>query len=82
MGKWHLISYDAYPYHAFQLGCGTHENDTHAEQLPGPLKAKRDVLKQQSTTASGFVHSLIEREFAQKVAGYPLQETFGAGDGI
>jgi hypothetical protein len=51
-------------------------------RLPGPLKAKSDLLKQQGTTGSGLVHSLIERECAQKVAGYPIQKTFGAGDGI
>jgi hypothetical protein len=32
-------------------------------QLPATLKAKRDALRQQGTTASGFVRSLIERQF-------------------
>jgi metal-responsive CopG/Arc/MetJ family transcriptional regulator len=32
-------------------------------QLPASLKAKLDALRQQGTTASGFVRSLIEREF-------------------
>jgi hypothetical protein len=35
-------------------------------QLPAPLKAKLDALRQQGTTASGFVRSLIEREFQTK----------------
>lgn len=32
-------------------------------QLPAPLKAKLDALRNQGTTASGFVRHLIEREF-------------------
>ncbi len=32
-------------------------------QLPQPLKAKLDALRAHGTTASGFVRSLIEREF-------------------
>lgn len=32
-------------------------------QLPVPLKAKLDALRQHGTTASGFVRSLIEKEF-------------------
>lgn len=32
-------------------------------QLPTTLKRKLDALRQQGTTASGFVRSLIEREF-------------------
>jgi metal-responsive CopG/Arc/MetJ family transcriptional regulator len=35
-------------------------------QLPASLKAKLDALRQQGTTASGFVRSLIEREFQTK----------------
>lgn len=66
----------------FQLGCGTHENDSHDKSTAGPLKAKSDVLKQGGTTARGSIYSLIDREFAQKMAGYPIEETFGAGDGI
>ena len=31
-------------------------------QVPEPLNTKSDALKQQDTTASGFVLSLIERE--------------------
>ncbi len=32
-------------------------------QLPAHLKAKLDALRQHGTTASGFIRSLIEREF-------------------
>ncbi len=32
-------------------------------QLPQPLKAKLDALRKQGTTASGFIRSLVEREF-------------------
>jgi hypothetical protein len=35
-------------------------------QLPASLKVKLDALRQQGTTASGFVRSLIEREFLTK----------------
>jgi metal-responsive CopG/Arc/MetJ family transcriptional regulator len=35
-------------------------------QLPRPLKAKLDALRQQGTTASGFIRSLVEREFQQR----------------
>jgi metal-responsive CopG/Arc/MetJ family transcriptional regulator len=34
-------------------------------QLPKHLKAKLDALRKQGTTASGFIRSLIEREFRQ-----------------
>lgn len=34
-------------------------------QLPQPLKRKLDALREHGTTASGFVRSLIEREFLQ-----------------
>lgn len=34
-------------------------------QLPRSLKAKLDALRQQGTTASGFIRSLVEREFRQ-----------------
>jgi metal-responsive CopG/Arc/MetJ family transcriptional regulator len=37
-------------------------------QLPRPLKAKLDALRQQGTTASGFIRSLVEREFQQRTA--------------
>lgn len=33
--------------------------------LPAPLKAKLDALRQQGTTASGFIRNLVEREFRQ-----------------
>ena len=32
-------------------------------QLPQPLKARLDALRKQGTTASGFIRSLVEREF-------------------
>lgn len=32
-------------------------------QVPRPLKAKLDALRQQGTTASGFIRNLVEREF-------------------
>lgn len=32
-------------------------------QLPQPLKAKLDALRTKGTTASGFIRSLVEREF-------------------
>jgi hypothetical protein len=32
-------------------------------QVPRPLKAKLDALRKQGTTASGFIRSLVEREF-------------------
>ena len=35
-------------------------------QLPRPLKAKLDALRQHGTTASGFIRSLVEREFQQR----------------
>lgn len=35
-------------------------------QLPLPLKAKLDALRQHGTTASGFIRSLVEREFQQR----------------
>lgn len=35
-------------------------------QLPRPLKTKLDALRQQGTTASGFIRSLVEREFQQR----------------
>ena len=34
-------------------------------QLPRSLKAKLDALRQQGTTSSGFIRSLVEREFRQ-----------------
>lgn len=34
-------------------------------QLPRPLKAKLDALRMQGYTASGFIRSLLEREFNQ-----------------
>lgn len=35
-------------------------------QLPRELKAKLDALRQHGTTASGFIRSLVEREFQQR----------------
>ena len=35
-------------------------------QLPRELKAKLDALRQQGTTSSGFIRSLVEREFQQR----------------
>ncbi len=32
-------------------------------QLPKPLKAKLDALRQQGYTASGYIRALLEREF-------------------
>jgi hypothetical protein len=37
-------------------------------QLPTKLKAKLDGLRKHGTTASGFVRSLIEREFNRTAA--------------
>jgi metal-responsive CopG/Arc/MetJ family transcriptional regulator len=34
-------------------------------QLPGNLKAKLDALREQGTTASGYIRALLERELAQ-----------------
>ena len=34
-------------------------------QLPAPLKAKLDALRNQGYTASGFIRSLLERELDQ-----------------
>ena len=36
--------------------------------LPGPLKAKLDALREQGTTASGFIRYLLEQHFAQAPA--------------
>jgi metal-responsive CopG/Arc/MetJ family transcriptional regulator len=35
-------------------------------QLPKPLKAKLDVLRQQGYTASGYIRALLERELNAK----------------
>jgi metal-responsive CopG/Arc/MetJ family transcriptional regulator len=37
-------------------------------QVPKPLKAKLDALRNQGTTASGFVRHLIEKEFRSSSA--------------
>jgi len=37
-------------------------------QLPVTVKAKLDALRAQGTTASGFIRSLVEREFRTKTA--------------
>ena len=53
-------------------------------QVPAPLNSKSDALKQQDTTASWFVLSLIEREAFQKERGRipRYRRLIGAGDGI
>ncbi len=33
--------------------------------VPIPLKAKLDTLRNQGTTASGYIRALLEREFKQ-----------------
>jgi len=35
-------------------------------QVPKPIKAKLDALRAQGTTASGFIRSLLEREFKRR----------------
>jgi len=37
-------------------------------QIPPALKRQLDALRQRGTTASGFVRSLIEREFQQSTS--------------
>ena len=32
-------------------------------QVPATIKAKLDALRKQGTTTSGFIRSLVEREF-------------------
>lgn len=34
-------------------------------QIPQPLKAKLDALRQEGTTASGFIRHLLEDHFKQ-----------------
>ena len=34
-------------------------------QVPQPIKAKLDSMRSEGYTASGFIRSLIEREFRQ-----------------
>ena len=34
-------------------------------QVPRPVKAKLDALRKQSTTASGYIRALLERELTQ-----------------
>lgn len=34
--------------------------------LPRTLKAKLDALRKQGTTSSGFIRSLLEREFQKR----------------
>lgn len=36
-------------------------------QLPVPLKAKLDALRQQGTTSSGYIRALLERELTQPI---------------
>jgi len=38
-------------------------------QLPQPLKAKLDTLRSQGTTASGYIRSLLGREFKRAPSG-------------
>lgn len=35
-------------------------------QIPPAIKAKLDALRQQDTTSSGFIRSLLEREFQKQ----------------
>jgi len=35
-------------------------------QLPGPLKAKVDALKERGTSASWFIRKLVEKHFEQE----------------
>jgi len=35
-------------------------------QVPKPLKAKLDALRQQGFTASGYIRALLERELNEK----------------
>lgn len=35
-------------------------------QVPRAIKAKLDALRQQGTTSSGFIRSLLEREFQKE----------------
>lgn len=35
-------------------------------QVPKAIKAKLDALRQQGTTSSGFIRSLLEREFQER----------------
>ncbi|CBK43658.1 protein of unknown function [Nitrospira defluvii] len=35
-------------------------------QIPHAIKAKLDALRQQGTTSSGFIRSLLEREFQER----------------
>lgn len=35
-------------------------------QVPKAIKAKLDALRQQGTTSSGFIRSLLEREFQKR----------------
>jgi hypothetical protein len=34
-------------------------------QVPAPIKARLDALRQESTTASGFIRYLLEEHFKQ-----------------
>ncbi|HRB16753.1 MAG TPA: hypothetical protein PK224_13240 [Nitrospira sp.] len=35
-------------------------------QIPQAIKAKLDALRKQGTTSSGFIRSLLEREFQKR----------------
>lgn len=41
--------------------------------LPKTLKAKLDALRKQGTTSSGFIRSLLEREFQKSQRSKPKQ---------
>jgi predicted DNA-binding protein len=36
-------------------------------QVPEPIKARLDALRQEGTTASGFIRHLLEQHFSQGV---------------
>ncbi|MGD9728511.1 MAG: hypothetical protein AB7V39_19255 [Nitrospiraceae bacterium] len=36
-------------------------------QVPEPIKARLDALRQEGTTASGFIRHLLEQRFSQDV---------------
>ncbi len=42
-------------------------------QVPKAIKAKLDALRQQGTTSSGFIRSLLEREFQDRDEKTPVK---------
>ena len=44
-------------------------------QLPAPLKAKLDALRNQGYTASGFIRALLERELNKKEGTHHGRQT-------